>query len=247
MSNPFEPPRASGRPATTVLGELPPDAALLLQLAVGFAQVNERPTGPAALLRACTMLPVGVAWLRASGHDPADIADLCEERALLRPAGPPALTGPVLEILLRARAAAPADWGPYEVLRVLATPAWYHRFLPWFRGTAADERNLLWWRGGLRGEPPARPAPCAQPGEATLVLLNDDRTPMIFACETLVALGLRHHVAMRAMLCADRLGEGEVGAWAPDQAEALAEAIRERARDAGWPLQVRVDPPRVSR
>lgn len=246
MSNPFDPPQERDLPPEAVgLSDAVGDA---LGRAIGVGQRAGRPVGVAALLAGCAVDPPCAGWLQDSGHDLLALLDDCERRAALIPPGTDLLDAHALAVLVRAQlvlatAGRPAE--PEDVLRVLAKPAWSLRFRSHLAGGSVDDLALLWWRGGLRGAPPSGPRTFARPGEAAVVVDLDDTTPGWFVRDMLVDLGASAHSAERVALWRERLGVAEAWVGDPTAAEEFAAASLRIAQDAGWPLQVRVLPPRA--
>ena len=68
----------------------------------------------------------------------------------------------------------------------------------------------------------------------TLILLNDDVTPMSYVTEMLQEiLGLSESVANRVMQSTHRQGEGVCGKYDDDEAEKLVDVIRKHVENSG--------------
>lgn len=86
-----------------------------------------------------------------------------------------------------------------------------------------------------------RPMEVPDEGNVQLQLLDDDATPMEFVVAVLEeVIGLTREEAVRLMLAIDENGSALCGAFQRQAAEAKAEAILARAREAGHPLQLRL-------
>jgi ATP-dependent Clp protease adaptor protein ClpS len=81
-----------------------------------------------------------------------------------------------------------------------------------------------------------------EPELYSVVLLNDDYTPMDFVVEVLETLFQKSPAeAYRVMMQVHREGRGLAGIYPWDIAETKVDAVILRARDAGHPLQAVVE------
>ena len=81
-----------------------------------------------------------------------------------------------------------------------------------------------------------------EPTLYSVVLLNDDYTPMDFVVEVLETLFQRSPAeAYRIMMQVHREGRGLAGVYPWEVAETKVDALLTRARDAGHPLQAVIE------
>jgi len=98
-----------------------------------------------------------------------------------------------------------------------------------------DERSDGAVKERVRGE-------TKEPSLYSVVLLNDDYTPMDFVVEVLEALFKKSPAeAYRIMMQVHREGRGLAGVYPWEVAETKVEALLARARDAGHPLQAVIE------
>ncbi len=98
-----------------------------------------------------------------------------------------------------------------------------------------DERTGGAVKERVRGE-------TKEPEQFSVVLLNDDYTPMDFVVEVLETLFQKSPAeAYRTMMQVHREGRGLAGVYPWDIAETKVDALLARARDAGHPLQAVIE------
>jgi ATP-dependent Clp protease adaptor protein ClpS len=82
-----------------------------------------------------------------------------------------------------------------------------------------------------------------EPTNYTVVLLNDDKTPMEFVVDILENIfHLDHESAVHVMLNIHDRGEGAAGTYTFEIAEQKGLETTVSARTHGYPLRVRLDP-----
>jgi ATP-dependent Clp protease adaptor protein ClpS len=98
-----------------------------------------------------------------------------------------------------------------------------------------DERTGGAVKERVRGE-------TKEPSQYSVVLLNDDYTPMDFVVEVLETLFQKSPAeAYRVMMQVHREGRGLAGIYPWEVAETKVDALLTRARDAGHPLQAVIE------
>jgi len=81
-----------------------------------------------------------------------------------------------------------------------------------------------------------------EPTKYSVVLLNDDYTPMDFVVEVLESMFQKSPAeAFRIMMQVHREGRGLAGVYPWEVAETKVDALLERAKDAGHPLQAVIE------
>jgi len=91
---------------------------------------------------------------------------------------------------------------------------------------------------------PVRAPSAPAPGDWSLVIENDDFTPMAFVVDALRShLGLTPAAATRLMLAVHREGRAVAGRFPAEVAAGLAQRLQEAARQAGHPLCCALEAP----
>jgi ATP-dependent Clp protease adaptor protein ClpS len=93
------------------------------------------------------------------------------------------------------------------------------------------------------GEPPALKLPAPMPGAVHVVLRNDDVTTFEFVIAMLRdVFELDAQTAHQMAMATHQDGRAVVGRFTPDIAASRIESARQKAREAGYPLWVGVEP-----